>query len=365
MRAVFNYSKIKLFIYSLNSMILKQTVIISSASTIILILFTSVAVYFYSSYARPETVHPTKLKDDLKKRDNSISDVMSSIKKRFPDNLWIRESANDSGEKVITDLGPQDALKDNKIKEFFKKVANSSDNRGKAPESGDIEKIIPIKFPPLQIPEAPEKEVPKSFRASNEVFIGQVGLSLYTDNYFAAVYRIQNLFGKSGLVGHYFVINPNLDRVNFEKEKVTQINFSTRENFKKYFQRQQVTEIPSSSTSKTSIILINSKILDTETFKLALEPEINGEEIVYINPYKWLHLSTLLKSKFSTSHPAIHALIFPQDETENQEGILYPSDVRVFELDWIKTADLSLHSGCVKRIQNHCRDYFGKGEISL
>lgn len=347
-------------------MVLKQTVIISSTSTVVLILLTSVVVYFYTSYARPETVHPKKLKEEFKKREESVLDVVKSIKIRFPDNLKVIESiARPATENVPVDLGPQTPLKDNEIKLLFKNIA-SIDNK-KVPKPREIEQINPIKFPPLKMPEPPVVEVPKSFRPSEEVFVGQVGLSLYTETFFAAVYRIQNLFGKAGLVGHYFVMNPNLDWDTFGKFKTAQMDFSSKDHFKNIFKDQMTIEPPQSpsSKSKMSIILVNPMSEYAEALKVAVEPEQTGEKVFYFNPYKWLHLATILKPLMFDPTPVIHALIFPEDEVENQDGIVYPSDVRVYEIDWMKTADVSLHSGCIKRIENHCRVYFGKDAIPL
>lgn len=345
-------------------MVLKQTVLISSTSTVLLVLVTGVIVYFYSNYARPEALHPKMLKDDFKKRERSVMAVVKSIKTKFPDNLKINAVVEDFKD-VLKDLGPQTALKDNEIKSLFKNILSSDIKNHKVSEYREIRSITPIIFPPILITEIPETEIPKSFKRSEEVFIGQVGLSLFADNFFAAVYRIQNLFGKAGLVGHFFVMKSNHRLDPFSKYITGKVDFSTKDNFKKYFKGQKVNEFGSQSNDKTSYILVNEKFVNIETFKSVLEPDFHEANGTIINPYKWLHLSTKLKSKFPKTENEIYALTFPEDEKENQEGIIYPSDVRVFEFDWMEGADFSLYSGCIKRIENHCRDYLKNEEIPL
>ena len=63
--------------------------------------------------------------------------------------------------------------------------------------------------------------------------------------------------------------------------------------------------------------------------------------------------------------PPIYALVYPNDLKPNHDQLIYPEDVQVYEFDWMSKADLNLHSGCAKRILNHCRDYLPKEKIEL
>lgn len=338
----------------------KKKVVISTASTVVFVLVTCLTVYLYGSYARPETVHPEILEKDLEKRSNGITLAINSIKSKFPSNLNT-EGGNKS--KPADDLEPEGSKvpTENEVKKLFNKVlAEKASTPAASAASTKIQPIAPIEMPEIVIKPPSEPIIQNCFRKSRQIYQGQVGLSLAADEFFSAVYRIQNLFGISGLVGHFYVIKSKLgwkeEPFSFETIRV---NFSDKDKFKEFFEGKQIEELL--TNDGYSEIFINRKYGEMEKFKAATTPEQTTPSTITVNPYKWLYLST----KFPLSNEPIYALVYPKDLKPNHYQIAYPDDVRVYEFDWMRKADLNLHSGCPKRILNHCRDYLPEENIDL
>ena len=381
-----------LFIYQnerLAFMVKQQTLIISTVSTVVLILATSVSIYFYMSYARPETVDPKRFENDLNSRSEKLNEALASLMKKY---IPYREL-----EKIDTKVVQQEMtkgldvdikVKENEVKKVFKDVLAKKEDVP-ATENKVEESIEPITFTPIA-KKTTETALSKEIEDPKLIYKGQVGLNLATDNFFSAVYQIKNAIGVPGLIGHFFVMS---SKHNWKKPfSFNDINadFSSLDELKKLLTETSV----KGNYKNLYMDTIHANVNHGKLHEAVIPEIIEGKSLT--NPYKWLHLSTEIMSEFHENNDPVYAFVYsgatyenykknekakadeesksagkPQENGEIKTGeqeqelkeepteleTAYPDDVNVFKFDWMANADRALYSGCIKRILNHCKDY--------
>ena len=354
---------------------IKTNHIVIAMSTLMLAMLSSTLIFWYVNTVRPELIDSKEIK---MKNEAKIEEINDSVEK-FASNSadigrFVVESEVKSIEKLPKTLGEANIGKvpENPIKTFFKLVQTKADDlllvKGEANKifSDSLveprKPIEPIKFPSelgkskTLLKELNTEHSNKLMESSTKVVKSQVGLSLRTEKIFSAVYRIQNLFGTPGKVGHLFVSvgRDGIDhRYNLDDCK---INFGSEKELINSFGGKLTTSKSELSDYVVHIFKNNDKIENVEDALIPI-----SKDIQYINPYLWLIETTKIIPTIDTNDITI-GLLYLKDKAL---PIHYPTDVKLFDLNAILLSDTALHSGGLKRILNHGRDYLVIDDLKL
>lgn len=348
-----------------------STLVVSTVSVAVLALVSSISLYGYSWYARPEVLGPGKYEKEIFGRIGNITKAVTGLK-----NSYKRHPFFSAPSQVKTSLEIERDQITSPFVEYFRGLKEKLDalaasNPQVVDGDGDIDekdkKIEEIHFLPHSTTLQRELTVdPVIVEPTDKVIIKQVGLSLGTAKTQASVHRIQNLFGSPGLVGHLFLAEGKTN--DWDKSsllKVENFDFSTKDKFESSLRSRTGPSVSNLIflNQKNQYIYVNSPSMsiNDEYIKYAVEPEeveLNKVMVDFINPYKWLYFAT--KNGVVQSSSPIAVLVFPynsEDGTiiEVSKTIKYPKDVNLFPLRSISDWDVNICEADETRILNHSK----------
>ena len=354
--------------------------LVSTVSVAILLLASSVTIYFYSSYARPETVSPEYYEQEIISRIGNIDKALSSLKKSYKWNrFYTAPDSSNLAAQTIMEAEP--VLPKNPVSNYFEGL----DEQAEAVAATEIrqdgikeedKQIETIEFLPRSTrleQEIKEDDGEVVDEATDKVIIKQVGLSLGTRTIHASVHRIQNLFGNAGLNGHLYILEARISDWDRESlENVMSLNFSSKENLVKSLQSKGLfISTLIFPDKKNQYIYINGPSFSEEFIKYAIEPvekQYRSGPKDFINPYKWLYLST----KYPVKRPLIYgkpiiALVYPYKDGDEvvheRKMVTYPEDINLFPVESLSKWDISIHEAVEQRIVNHSLKMLTQDEI--
>ena len=341
----------------------QSLIIISAASATLLFIVSFLFLYLYKFYIRPDLfVQPGVLKQKIENQKETLESNLLKVRSQYGiASINLKSiSPNNRAETKVREpeiLNPENPLKILFKKIFEEKVNNLSDS----PQDFDETKLIdPIKFPSELVKtsnvqlqhELPAQDDDSLISNSNEVSYSLVGLKLETKTLVSSVYKIDNLFSISELVGHYYIIE-KFDNGE-PRAQANQINFSSKEMF---------TKAESFTSSETIIkgytVLFSGKLITEEDLKRVLmsADELNEDQLI-LNPYKWHYMATRLMN--ISSFKLLSVLVYPTkfNSEIKLKPIKYSVDVEISSKEILNNSniDKTIYTGDLKRILNHCRD---------
>lgn len=352
-------------------MVLSQTLIVASTSTVVLVVMSAVSVYLYADYARPETSDPKAYEETLSKKLKNINGALKELEKSN-DNSALAKVIQRGDKKLPVTLeeGITRPVSDDPVKILFKSIYSTAAKIEKEAKknddaNNDSSNIIErIQFPSelgktqaLLHELSTDKTDPTSI-VSNEVIISQVGLSLRRPDMFAAVYKIQNVFNTPGKVGHLFVMEGFKDIKTPFKLNLKRFNLlnKTPESIKVHI-------VNESDFYDLQVVTNYEGLLETLAKNAKLEEK--SEKPPHLNPYKWLNMALFLTGHLGPGELA-YVLLTPKHTNSQIRIPIYPEDVEAISLDVIQgdKIDSALYSGDATRIFNHCKDYLPEASLT-
>ena len=356
---------------------LSSSLIVSTASVAVLALTSALTIYFYSSYARPETLAPDAYEKEIFARVSNINEAVLGLKGAYKWNPFFSVPENVG---ITSTIEAEPELNKNPVSEYFdslyervKALATVADNYNDGINEDD-KKIEDIKFNPRSIKFEHEIKLHNTIEeeSSDKVIIKQVGLSLYTQKIHASIHRIQNLFGLPGLVGHLYIVEANKsnwDRTSWMKAE--SLDFSSKDKFTESLANKTKLFVSHMifPDNKNQFIYGNGSLIDEKFIKEAVKPEekelFSGVKD-FINPYKWLYMvtrSTISIPGVLEPNKPIVVLVFTyksgkpgEDEVlQVSKEVKYPMDVNLFPIKSLPNWDINIYEADEQRILNHSK----------
>ena len=196
-----------------NNMI-QQTAIVSGASTFALTLCTALAIFLYRIHIRPETMDLNFYRQAQQLKIDHLNKDWAETDRKYNTAISLIDKTS-SNEKFPESFGGSTDLENNPIKDVFRKLSQKEVKMNLITHKDEKIEIEAIEFPSKivtaefqrEIVDIPDKDDEiSSSTEQQKVVLNQIGLKLETPTLAAAVYKIQNLFGNVGLVGHYFFV---------------------------------------------------------------------------------------------------------------------------------------------------------------
>lgn len=222
---------------------------VSAASVAVMLLASSVTVYFYSSYARPETVAAGAYEKEIFGRISNINAAVNNLKQSYLGKMYF--TAPTTG-KVSLILEAEPVLPKNPVTDYFDSLdnqiiaLNAENNRAKLETESvaNIGMIEEIKFRPHSATlehEIKDDVVSAEEEPTDKVIVKQVGLALGTPQIRSSVYRIQNIFGNAGTTGHIYMLEARKSDWDGESlESFSSTNFSSKDDLDIYLNSKKL-----------------------------------------------------------------------------------------------------------------------------
>lgn len=347
-----------------------QSLIISAACATLLLIVSFLSLYLYKFYVRPDLfVEPGVLKQETEIQKEKLNSNLLQVQSQYGIASVNLNSSNDRLKTKLSEpeiLNPENPLKILFKKIFEEKVNNLSDS---SQEFDETKVIDPIKFPSELVKisnvqlqhELPSQAADFLTSNSNEVSYSLVGLKLDNKTLVSSVYKIENLFSISGLVGHYYIIEKNM--LISPRAQANQIDFSSKEKFIS----TSPAEAEFTSSEKfidgytvlfSSLSKSGKPIIENDLKRVLMSTDDLKKDQLILNPYKWHYMATKLKD--ISSFKLLSVLVYPTKfNTETKlKPIKYLAEVELSSKEILNNSKLDkiVYTGDLKRILNHCRD---------
>lgn len=332
----------------------KQSIIIASSSVFVLLLTSILGIYLYRSQVLPEVAFPDHYAKSVTAKLNHLNLEISNVRKKYKKLLYVPAPNLDSytsgvetvmgtaaavafGSEVLDKPKPEESSPVNSTEGKVEEIENFSlPSESGAPQDVQHE---------LKATEADSDDLPTT--SPNSVTYGLLGLKLETPVINAAIYKIKNIFGEPGRIGHYFIV----DTGKTGKLQPEHVNFSSLDTFKSSANADyEVTEGPWTLVMSSKAPPDNWSM---EKIKQNVVP-MGASRKLQLNPFKWLYLATSL-AKNANFKPFSVLLI--ASTSESSESITYPVDISVQSERILKgMTDKTVYTADLKRILNHCHE---------
>lgn len=350
-----------------------QSLIISAASATLLLIVSFLSLYLYKFYVRPDLfVEPGVLKQETEIQKEKLNSNLFQVQSQYG---IASVNLNSSNDRLKTKLSEPEILNpENPLKILFKKIFEEKvNNLSDSPQEFDETKVIdPIKFPSElvkisnvqlqhELPSQAADSLTSKTSNSNEVSYSLVGLKLDTKTLVSSVYKIENLFSISGLVGHYYIIEKNM--LKPPRAQANQIDFSSKEKFI----NTSPAEAEFTSSEKfidgytvlfSSLSKSGKPIIENDLKRVLMSTDDLKKDQLILNPYKWHYMATKLKD--ISSFKLLSVLVYQTKfNTETKlKPIKYLAEVELSSKEILNNSKLDkiVYTGDLKRILNHCRD---------